>query len=673
MKRLFSTVAIAATILSAGCSKQDTDATAIAGSDKNGLKAHAVIENVSRTELIEGAESAQVAWQTNDFIGVVMKQAFENRLADIEATEGQIGYALPELFGIKSEFAGKTEADFFSDASETSLINMVETDDYYAIYPYSMVSMQPYSHGKTAYTLKLAEAQVADFAANFAANGAMVAKHENASYKNLSFEFKNVHAILKLSLTGDKKLDRIVFRGNDGETVAGQFAVDFAADDITKTQFAADGAKEIALACGVQLTAEPQTFRLIVPAGEYAKGYTVEFEAQDGEKLAKTVGNGAAKTIRRSTVYTLPTVDFVSQSTGGDASAEWLWQTSADLISDVTLDEAAGATDLGDAANCYMVNAAGTYKFKIAKGNGEAVTDALKDKYISFKASGAKGNAVIALKVNDRIAWSWHIWATDEVGTGAAAAGHTVMDRNLGATSTEIGDVASYGLYYQWGRKDPFIGANSVGLFIGKATDPAVAETKAFGTLTASYVGNAVSFATEQTSATMADCVAFSIANPMTFIISNAAINGGGTNSWFTSDYNGFSDLWGGVSNTKSAYDPCPAGYRIPEDANVTWAGYAKANFTFTELGATDNASGVTYPLAGYRDYNKGCIKNLGQWFFVPSSRMAEVSGNPKAQVLQITYTKTTDKGFLSNLVNPKFNTSANIANGYPIRCEKIK
>lgn len=666
MKRLFSTVAIAATILSAGCSKQDTDATAIAGSDKNGLKAHAVIENVSRTELIEGAESAQVAWQTNDFIGVVMKQAFENRLADIEATEGQIGYALPELFGIKSEFAGKTEADFFSDASETSLINMVETDDYYAIYPYSMVSMQPYSHGKTAYTLKLTETQVADFAANFKANGAMVAKHENASYKNLSFEFKNVHAILKLSLTGDKKLDRIVFRGNDGETVAGQFAVDFAADDITKTQFAADGAKEIALACGVQLTAEPQTFRLIVPAGEYAKGYTVEFEAQDGEKLAKTVGNGAAKTIRRSTVYTLPTVDFVSQSTGGDASAEWLWQTSADLISDVTLDEAAGATDLGDAANCYMVNAAGTYKFKIAKGNGEAVTDALKDKYISFKASGAKGNAVIALKVNDRIAWSWHIWATDEVGTGAAAAGHTVMDRNLGATSTEIGNVASYGLYYQWGRKDPFIGANSAGAFVKGES-----ETTAFSTKTASYVSNGAKFSViANNDASIIDCIDYTVSNPMTFIKYVAQVNNGGTNSWFNSDYTAFKDIWGGESGEKSAYDPCPAGYRVPVSADRTWSGYSKTSFTYTELGATDNASGITYPLTGFRKNDTGCISSLGAYLFVPSAKMTDKG---KGTAMYTTYYKLSPTA--NTLLNAfSFNpASVHAAQGYTVRCEKIK
>jgi len=665
MKRLFSTVAIAAAILSAGCSKQDAPQTVIGGNGSNGIKVHAAIENLSRTELVEGAESAQVTWQTYDVIGVVMKQAFENRLADIEATDGQIGYALPELFTIKSEFAGKTEADFYSSESEEALITMVETDDYYAVYPYNMISVQPYEHGKTAYTLNLAEAQNVDFAANFKANGVMVAKHEQASYKNLTFAFKNVHAILKLSLTGDKKLDRIVFRGNNDETVAGAFTVDFAAEDIARTEFAENGAKEVALSCGVQLTAEPQTFYIIVPAREYAKGYTVEFEAQDGEKLAKTVGNGTSKTIRRSTVYTLPTVDFVSRS-AGEAKADWLWQTSAGLVSDVTLDDAADAIDLGEAANCYMINAAGTYKFKIAKGNGEAVTDALKDKYITFKASDAKGNAVIALKVNDRIAWSWHIWATDEVGTGAAAAGHTVMDRNLGATSTEIGDVASCGLYYQWGRKDPFIGANSAGAHVKGES-----ESSAFTTKTASYVSNGTEFSViANNDGSITDCIGYTINNPMSYIKSVVQVNNGGGNSWFNSDYMTFSDIWGGESGEKSAYDPCPAGYRVPVDAEQTWSGYTKTSFTYTELGATDKNSGITYPLTGFRDNGTGCIKSLGAYLFIPSAKMTDKG---KGTALYTTYYKlsaTAKSPMNAFSFNP---AAAHFAQGYTVRCEKIQ
>lgn len=31
------------------------------------------------------------------------------------------------------------------------------------------------------------------------------------------------------------------------------------------------------------------------------------------------------------------------------------------------------------------------------------------------------------------------------------------MDRNLGAETTSAYDVKTKGLYYQWGRKDPFI------------------------------------------------------------------------------------------------------------------------------------------------------------------------------------------------------------------------
>ena len=160
----------------------------------------------------------------------------------------------------------------------------------------------------------------------------------------------------------------------------------------------------------------------------------------------------------------------------------------------------------------------------------------------------------------------------------------------------------------------------------------------------------------------------------MNYLVSNGAVNGGGVNSWFTSDYNNYTDLWGGVSKQKSAYDPCPAGYKVPEDSNVTWSGYSKTKgLTFTGLGATDSASGITYPMTGHRDA-QGCIVNLGQWFFVPSAKMASLSAGPKATVMQLTYSKTSaTTTFVSNMVNPNFTTSSNIALGYAVRCEKIK
>ena len=97
------------------------------------------------------------------------------------------------------------------------------------------------------------------------------------------------------------------------------------------------------------------------------------------------------------------------------------------------------------------------------KGLVESV--ALKNSMVTVKTSGLKGNAVIALydKFGD-IVWSFHIWCTDKPKTYEFAENqwdhvYTVMDRNLGATTEELGKLSSNGLYYQWGRKDPFIGA----------------------------------------------------------------------------------------------------------------------------------------------------------------------------------------------------------------------
>lgn len=89
-----------------------------------------------------------------------------------------------------------------------------------------------------------------------------------------------------------------------------------------------------------------------------------------------------------------------------------------------------------------------------------------------------EGNAVIALKINNEIFWSWHIWVTDNPENGSTyksfpgvsrqKSDGTVepipdsewkwMDRNLGAIGSSITGTEwnkNGGLLYQWGRKDP--------------------------------------------------------------------------------------------------------------------------------------------------------------------------------------------------------------------------
>ena len=41
------------------------------------------------------------------------------------------------------------------------------------------------------------------------------------------------------------------------------------------------------------------------------------------------------------------------------------------------------------------------------------------------------------------------------------ANGRVLLDRSLGAVGTTPGSAEAYGLYYQWGRKDPFCGGTA--------------------------------------------------------------------------------------------------------------------------------------------------------------------------------------------------------------------
>lgn len=223
-------------------------------------------------------------------------------------------------------------------------------------------------------------------------------------------------------------------------------------------------------------------------------------------------------------------------------------------------------------ANCYIVSHAGDYSFPAVIGNsldpvgnvasaevlwesfasnvapkaGDLVSEvSYKDGKVMFKASGEKGNAVIAAK-DDRgtILWSWHIWLTDTPKEQVYAnnAG-TMMDRNLGAISAVPGNNRSYGLLYQWGRKDPFLGSGGVLEYAD-----GVQEVAASRIVWPEHVPSDASNGT----------IEYAVANPTTFIMENEA-----NRDWlYTGDNTVEKTRW---QPTKTIYDPCPAGWVIPE------------------------------------------------------------------------------------------------------------
>ena len=289
-------------------------------------------------------------------------------------------------------------------------------------------------------------------------------------------------------------------------------------------------------------------------------------------------------------------------------------------------------------ANCYIVKEPGIYMFKTVKGNsiekvgkvysvdvlwesfGTNITplkgDLIKvvgynDGYLAFQTSDdfKEGNAVIAAKDDEgNILWSWHIWMTDEPQEQIYynSAG-TMMDRNLGATSAVLGDVGAIGLLYQWGRKDPFLGSSSISSSVEANSTiswpSAVKSTKLNGT------------------------IEYAIANPTTFISYHSD-----NNDWY---YTGSSSIdnsrWTTHDKSKSIYDPCPAGWRVPTGGNYgVWASASGVttqiyNYPYDNLNKGMNFSGtfgsdpsIWYPASPSRNYNGSLtISNYGGYWAV--------------------------------------------------------
>ena len=161
-----------------------------------------------------------------------------------------------------------------------------------------------------------------------------------------------------------------------------------------------------------------------------------------------------------------------------------------------------------------------------------------------------EGNAVIgAYDAGGTLIWSWHIWAVnydpEKTENQVVFNGYAMMNRNLGAlandNSTAEKILASYGLYYQWGRKDPFIGPSSY-----NAANGASASMYNGG-------GSRVYMKTEVSSAE-AGTINYAVQNPLTFIVGVS----GSEYDWLWSAHS--DDLWG---DTKTVNDPCPYGWRV--------------------------------------------------------------------------------------------------------------
>ena len=277
-----------------------------------------------------------------------------------------------------------------------------------------------------------------------------------------------------------------------------------------------------------------------------------------------------------------------------------------------------------------------------------------------------EGNAVIAAyNDDDEIIWSWHIWITSQIKDYsynvdykryedypyASLAGSmstrfygqeygeqrygfefSMMNMNLGATAcsddSEDNVLKSYGLYYQWGRKDPSPGPPSYNYGLKTLSTAKYLTNNGYSDFVYEHLDD---------EATITTGIRYPLA-----LIDPSSRNYTYANDWTlkTND-----ELWGystadkKVTN-KTIYDPCPYGYRVA-DEEIHALFYANFdNFTKSDYGIKigDNF----FPYTGWKGHVKGRADRTHAWFHA-----GDMADYQDARISK--FTSTADGGYYNH------------------------
>ena len=492
------------------------------------------------------------------------------------------GNTLAERYQVTDDSHGKTSADFDYIRS-SSFAGGSDITNNIAFYPYSGDIDCAYGDSNSpveSYVLTgVVLPSVQEYAADSFGPGAAPMVAVTGSADEYGLKFRNICGGLKLQVLGNDRIASVRLTGNGGEVLCGpaeiKAFVDYSVPSITMT----GDDTEVTLDCGegVQLNMDEATsFIISLPPMEFAEGFTVELTDVDGGKM--TVTASVANTITRSSLLRMPAITYVSDlSAKGTANSYIVSQKGAYKIrtvkgnSDESVGEAASAEVLWE-----------SFGTDVIPNVGDLVKDAeYSDGYISFKTADTfkEGNAVIAAKDEaGNILWSWHIWLVeDEIKEHEYAFGAgTLMDRNLGATSAVPGEIEAFGLLYQWGRKDPFLGSSS------KSDDPNYTGDIALSTIVwPDY------YKTEGE-----DVLDLSIASPIQFIT-----------NW--PEDKELETLW---NKKKTIYDPCPPGWMVATESSIKGSGIEMSDLIYDHINRglliNHNGNEIWYPSTGLKDFN---------------------------------------------------------------------
>ncbi len=275
MKRIFFPIVMVASLLVAGCAKENLVEPDVPQGGVTVLTA-----DVAATKTVL-QDDQKVLWTNGDKINVN---------------------------GVESAALELEEAA----ASATFTFEGVLDSPYKAVFPASIY--------KDETTVTLPAYQTYKEGSFSASASPMAAVSETSSLK-----FSHLCAVIKLTVNAGAEHSSIAyvdFYGKGGEQVSGDFSIDYQALSLSAAS-TADADKKIRYQVSKTLGQEPFVMYLVVPAQEYAQGYTIKVLDKEGHFMEQSKASGVA--LEAGKIYAMPAFDFVPTGTDLDveiASAE---------------------------------------------------------------------------------------------------------------------------------------------------------------------------------------------------------------------------------------------------------------------------------------------------------------------------------------------------------------
>lgn len=326
--------------------------------------------------------------------------------------------------------------------------------------------------------------------------------------------------------------------------------------------------------------------------------------------------------------------------------------------------------------NCFRISKAGQYRFAACMTDGtkvpgtvgtwvwangcdwdsvpaEGVNDILSkiefdgnEFVIEVPENFHPGNVLLAVADDTGLVrYSWHIWTTVDP-VDIELGGYSWMDRNIGAahafdSSDDAVCKASRGFYYQWGCKNPVIGAYDSTVKAAFVEGTSAAYTVYNDKLLNVAGWTLMTTAPEGWTGKITDPIAY----PMSYMAGES-----------------FFPLAETTEEWPASCTPCPYGYHVMTltEAKVlgtcTLVKTNKEGFSTTNVASVLGSEGLVFPSNGYRN---------------PSTAVIAYAGNPDGRYWTSTPANSTRRYYwLMNASNNKSNNAQGSC-GMSVRCVK--